>query len=195
MALTPAIFLDKDGTLLKDVPYNVDPGKMLFAPGVRQGMGYLAGLQVPVIVISNQPGIALRKFDHQALSRMRDHLYSMMESVGVRLTGFYYCPHVPAAESGGGNLACMCRKPRPGMLFQAARHHDIDLRRSWMVGDILDDVEAGRRAGCRTILIDNGNETRWHLNAWRMPDVRVPDMGAACRLLASRMAFAHKETP
>jgi histidinol phosphatase-like enzyme len=80
---------------------------------------------------------------------------------------------------------CHCRKPMPGMLLQAARDHGIDLRSSWMVGDILHDVEAGNRAGCRTVLIDNGNETEWRLGPRRIPTRMAPDLYAAAMLIAS----------
>jgi histidinol phosphatase-like enzyme len=73
----------------------------------------------------------------------------------------------------------------PGMLLRAAREHGIDLSRSWMIGDILDDVEAGRRAGCRTALIDNGNETEWRRSRWRTPHLVRPDLHAAARAIAA----------
>lgn len=185
MALTPAIFLDKDGTILQDVPYNVDPGGMAFAPGARQGLARLARLRLPLIVVSNQPGLALGKFGLDGLCLMRRHLRQMFAAEGATLDAFYFCPHLPAGRLPELARPCACRKPAPGLLLMAARRHHLDLRRSWLVGDILDDMEAGRRAGCRTVLIDNGNETEWVLNRWRTPDYRVPDFDAASRVLTT----------
>src|SRR3977135_2531134 len=92
------------------------------------------------------------------------------------LSGFYYCPH--HAQAG-----CPCRNPSPGLLPRAARHPGASLRHSWMIGDILDDVEAGRRAGCRTMLVDNGNETEWQLSAARRPDCIAADLSQAAAMI------------
>lgn len=195
MALTPAIFLDKDGTVLKDVPYNVDPEKMVFAPGAHEGLVRLSRLGVPLIVITNQPGIALGKFGYDALHRMRQRLDAMFADAGAVLAGFYFCPHLPAAGRHSEGQRCSCRKPDPGLLFQATHDHRIDLGRSWLVGDILDDIEAGHRAGCRAVLIDNGNETEWRLNAWRRPDQRVHDFLAASTFLIRQFHLLEKGVP
>ena len=184
MALTPAIFLDKDGTVLGDVPYNVDPEKMIFAPGAEQGLARLAQLRLPLIVITNQPGIALGKFGFDELYGMRTRLSRMFETVGATLSGFYFCPHHPDGTLLAYAHSCACRKPAPGLLITAAERHQLDLHRSWLIGDIVNDIEAGRRAGCRTVLVDNGNETEWLMNEWRVPDYCVPDLDAASKLVA-----------
>ncbi len=179
MALTPAIFLDKDGTVLEDIPYNVDPGRMRFAPGASQGLARLRSLQLPLIIISNQPGIALGKFDPDDIWAMRRQLEHMFRQVGACLADFYYCPHHPQGVARQFTKACDCRKPAPGLLRIAARQHNIDLRRSWFIGDILDDVEAGNRAGCNTVLLDAGHETEWLYTANRRPDRIEADLEAA----------------
>ncbi|ETF03844.1 HAD family hydrolase [Advenella kashmirensis W13003] len=186
MALSPAIFLDKDGTVLLDVPYNVDAQKMQFAPGASQGLSRLAQLPVPIFVITNQPGIALGKFCLEDLENMQHELQRMFAQVGARLAGLYFCPHHPGGSLQQYARECVCRKPKPGLLLEAADQHDIDLKRSWFVGDILDDIEAGRRAGCQTVLIDNGNETEWLLNDSRVPHYRVADLAEASRLLFAK---------
>jgi len=179
MALTPAIFLDKDGTLLADVPYNVDRRHMRFAPGARSGLARLASLGLPLIVITNQPGVALGKCSIDDLAGVREHLAAMFREVGATLSGFYYCPHHPKGVRPGYGMFCECRKPAPGLLHIAAERQGIDLTSSWFVGDILDDIEAGRRAGCRTLLLDNGNETEWVRNEWRTPERTEADLDAA----------------
>lgn len=187
MALTPAVFLDKDGTVLADVPYNVDPARMAFAPGVEEGLRLLGRGGVPLIVISNQPGVAMGLFDVQALDAVRDTLAAMFERAGARLAGMYFCPHRATRPGGPGPLACACRKPQPGLLRRAAAEHDVDLAASWMVGDILDDVEAGKRVGCRTVLVDNGNETQWRPGPFRTPDHRCQDFAQAARIVAEAL--------
>jgi D-glycero-D-manno-heptose 1,7-bisphosphate phosphatase len=171
-----AAFVDKDGTLVADVPYNVDPRRIVLAPGAREGVASLCDAGYSVVVVSNQPGAALGYFAETALAGVERKLRELLQG---RLSAFYYCPHAP---QGG----CGCRKPAPGLLLRAAREHGFDLARSWMVGDILDDVEAGRRAGCRTCLVDNGNETEWKPGAGRRPNVIVADFaGAAAAILAT----------
>jgi len=178
-----AIFLDKDGTILVDVPYNVDPDKMYPAPGALAALRQLGRLDCPLIVVSNQSGLALGRFARPALSHVHARLARMFDESGARLHDFYYCPHHPQGSVPAYARDCSCRKPAPGMLLRAAVEHDIDLQTSWMVGDILNDVEAGRRVGCRTILIDNGNETEWQMSPQRTPDFVVGDLEAASRII------------
>jgi D-glycero-D-manno-heptose 1,7-bisphosphate phosphatase len=184
--LAKAVFLDKDGTLVDNVPYNVDPARIVLARAAGAGLRLFKLLGFRLLVVSNQPGVALGYFGRAALDGVHAKLALLLQREGVRLDGFYYCPHRPGAGGAGGAsfeagaaLACSCRKPRPGLLLRAAAEHGIDLGASWMVGDILDDVEAGRRAGCRSILIDNGNETEWQRSRWRTPQLVAPDLHAA----------------
>jgi histidinol-phosphate phosphatase family protein len=173
----PAVFLDKDGTLIEDVPHNVDPGRMQLMPGVAEGLRILDRAGYRLIVISNQPGVALGYFSEAALQPVAERLHSLFMTISAPLAGFYYCPHHPEGTVADyRRMACICRKPSPGLIFRAAFEHKIDLYRSWFVGDILDDIEAGRRAGCRTILIDNGHETEWLLTPPRRPHFTVADL-------------------
>lgn len=191
MAMNAAIFLDKDGTLLKDVPYNVDPARMVFAPGARTGLARLGQLGLPIYVISNQPGVALGRFTDDQLAPMVSQLHRMFAHAGAELGGFYYCPHHPQGTISAHAISCDCRKPAPGLLLRAATEHGITLEASWFVGDILDDVEAGLRAGCNTVLIDNGNETQWEINERRVPHRIVSDLDEAgdwiCRWYSDRL--------
>jgi D-glycero-D-manno-heptose 1,7-bisphosphate phosphatase len=184
MALKPAIFLDKDGTVLKDVPYNVDPDRMVFERGVPDGLRRLAALGWPLYVVSNQPGVALRYFQESALRNVEHRLGAMFAETGASLAGMYCCPHHPAGSHGAYSYSCVCRKPAPGLLLRAASEHAIDLDKSWMMGDILNDVEAGSRAGCRTVFIDNGNETEWQQGPFRWPTITAPDFAAAARAVS-----------
>jgi D-glycero-D-manno-heptose 1,7-bisphosphate phosphatase len=187
-----AVFLDKDGTIIDDVPYNVDPALMTLAPGAAEGLPLLHRLGYHLVVVSNQSGIARGRFPESALAAVEDRLRSMLAELGVPLAAFLYCPHHPRGSVPLFAIDCDCRKPSPGMLVRAARELGIDPARSWMVGDILNDVEAGRRAGCRTILIDNGNETEWILSPDREPHYRAADLAEAARIIA---AEAHAGAP
>jgi histidinol-phosphate phosphatase family protein len=188
--MAPAIFLDKDGTVLVDVPYNADPAKMRFAPGARTALQALGACGAPLIIASNQPGVALDMYPLAALDGVQARLAEMFEDAGATLHACYFCPHHPRGTVAAFTVRCDCRKPAPGLLRQAAAEHGIDLSASWFVGDILNDVEAGRRAGCRTVLIDNGNETEWHMTPLRTPDAVVPDLAAAARIILADARLA-----
>jgi D,D-heptose 1,7-bisphosphate phosphatase len=184
-----AVFLDKDGTLVVDVPYNVDPDRMVLMPGAGEALRRLSEAGYKLIVVSNQSGVARGIFAESALPAVEQRLREMLAEYGAPLADFYYCPHHPDGDVSEYAVHCDCRKPAPGMLLRAAQAHDVSLAESWMIGDILNDVEAGRRAGCRTILLDNGNETEWELRRARLPDCVVSDLrDAAERILCSRAA-------
>lgn len=179
-----AVFLDKDGTLVDDVPFNADPGKIRLSEGAGDALGAMRSLGFRLIVVSNQPGIARGLVPEAAMADVRGRIDELLAPHGASLDGFYYCPHWPHGRLSRHAFACDCRKPRPGLLLRAAAEHGIDVTRSWMVGDILDDVEAGRRAGCRTLLIDNGNETEWLLDPMRRPHRLARDLRHAARLVS-----------
>ena len=179
-----AIFLDKDGTLIDDLPYNVEQHRITLCPGVGSGLRLLARLEYKLFVVTNQDGVAHGYFCEQAVEAVAHRLTELLFRERLNLEGFYYCPHHPEGSVAAYARKCSCRKPKPGMLLQAAHDHGIDLRASWMIGDILHDVEAGNRAGCRTLLIDNGNETEWRLGPRRVPTRMAPDLYAAAVLIA-----------
>jgi D-glycero-D-manno-heptose 1,7-bisphosphate phosphatase len=180
-----AIFLDKDGTLIDNLPYNTDPLRIHLCSGAGAALRLLARLDYRFFVISNQDGIARGRFTEQALDGVRSRLADLLFREQLVLDGFYYCPHHPDGSVPEFALACTCRKPMPGLLLQAAQEHEIDLHASWMIGDILHDVEAGNRAGCRTLLLDNGNETEWRLGPRRIPTRIAPDLYAAAVLIVA----------
>ena len=150
------IFLDKDGTLIPDIPYNVDPARISLARGL---------------------------FTETDLIGVEARLRELLGAYDIPLAGFYYCPHHVAGSLPDYAITCQCRKPEPGMILRAAREFDVDLSASWMIGDILNDIEAGRRAGVRTVLIDNGNETEWILTTMRQPHYRAGDLSQAAQMI------------
>lgn len=182
---TKAIFLDKDGTLVDDLPSNADPLKIRLCSGAGAALRMLSRLDFRFFVVSNQDGVAHGQLTEAALEDVGNRLTDLLFRERLVLDGFYYCPHHPEGKVDSYAMECTCRTPMPGMLLRAATEHGIDLEGSWMVGDILHDVEAGNRAGCRTVLIDNGNETEWRLGARRIPTHVVPDLYAAAVLIAA----------
>lgn len=145
---------------------NVDPAKVLLAPTVAEGLRELQRHGFALVVVTNQPGVARGLFPCEALDVVRRRIELL---AGVTFDGFYYCPHDPAGVVVEFARTCHCRKPEPGLLLQAAEDLDLDLQRSWCIGDILHDVEAGNRAGCTTVLLNNGHETEWLLSPARRP--------------------------
>lgn len=181
------IFLDKDGTLIRDVPYNVDPNKIQFEPGAASGLRRLSEAGFHLVIVSNQSGVARGYFKEEALKTVEARMRTLFQQeAGAELEGFYYCPHHPDGSVPEYAIDCICRKPGPGMLLHAAEDLGINLAQAWMIGDILNDVEAGKRAGCRTILIDNGNETEWQAGPWRTPDFIVSNLEEAAQIILSQ---------
>jgi D-glycero-D-manno-heptose 1,7-bisphosphate phosphatase len=174
-----AVFIDKDGTLIPDIPYNVNPELVTLSPGAADGLRLLISAGFRIVIVSNQSGIAHGYFTEDELLKVQDRIVELLGQEQIKIDGFYFCPHHPCGSRPEYAIVCDCRKPAPGMILQAAKELDIDLSLSWMIGDILDDMEAGKRAGAKTILINNGNETEWKMNEYRKPDFRVHDISEA----------------
>ncbi|HEX5139440.1 MAG TPA: HAD family hydrolase [Dehalococcoidia bacterium] len=176
-----AVFIDKDGTLLEDRPYNVDPAQIVFTPGALEGLGMLADAGFALVVVSNQSGVARGYFDRVSVEALLSQLQAVLATQGLPLLGCYYCPHHPAGVVAEFATHCDCRKPLPGMVVRASREHGLDPAASYFIGDILDDVEAGHRAGCRSVLLDRGSETEWRRGPYRTPDFTARDLRDAAR--------------
>lgn len=143
----PAVFLDRDGTLMRDVDYCGDPKDVDLLPGVSEAMRALKDRGYKLIVITNQSGIGRGYFNHEQYRAVEAELSRRIGDAVIDAT--YYCPHLPDA-------GCKCRKPSPEMIFQAAREHDVDLARSFFIGDKRSDLDCGRAAGVKTILVRTG---------------------------------------
>ena len=167
-SLRPAVFLDKDGTLVEPDDAAIhDPSRVRLMPGAGEALARLSAAGLALVLVTNESGIARGAFTRVQFARLQAALLARLkDEFGVALTDVAVCPHAPDAQ---GRPACLCRKPAPGMLTRAARAHGLDLRRSWMVGDLLDDVEAGHRAGATGLLLDTGAETAWRRSPLREP--------------------------
>jgi histidinol-phosphate phosphatase family protein len=181
-----AVILDNDGTLVHDDPYNVDPARIELLQGVGPSLRRLQDAGFLLFVVSNQPGVALGRFPASALRAVEARIDELLADVGVVVSAYAWCPHPPMGMRSA-SIACTCRKPRPGLILDTAATHGVALERSWMVGDILDDIEAGNRAGCRTILVDRGNETRWRAGRVRTPNAIVYQFTDAASLILDGM--------
>lgn len=157
-----AIFFDRDGTINKYVGFlrNIDEFELIdgVAAAIRKinESGYLA------VVVTNQPVIARGEVSFEELEEIHNKMETLLGKEGAYLDAIYYCPHHPHKGYEGERpelkIECDCRKPKPGMLFKAAEDFNIDLSQSWMIGDGENDVKAGINAGCKTVLLGNGDE-------------------------------------
>jgi D-glycero-D-manno-heptose 1,7-bisphosphate phosphatase len=159
--MTRAVFLDRDGVInelvchpeldITGAPFQASEYKLI--PGVVETINSLHRSGYIVIVISNQPDVAKGRMTLDAFKIIREKMKAELAEAGAFIDGEYYCMHHPQAVLAQYKVICDCRKPKPGLLLRAAREHDIDMQRSLFVGDNFSDVEAGKGAGCRTILI------------------------------------------
>ncbi len=147
------VFLDRDRTVIEDPGYLTDPSAVKLLPGVDVALRSLADAGFKLVIVTNQSGVARGMLTEEALEHIHSELRRQLAEKGVHLAAIYYCPYHPEGTVEEYARDSEERKPRPGMLLRAARELNLDLDRSWMVGDTPADVEAGQRAGCRTIRI------------------------------------------
>ncbi|MEJ7766274.1 MAG: HAD-IIIA family hydrolase [Chitinophagaceae bacterium] len=178
-----AIFLDKDGTLIPDIPYNVNPALITLEQDCIDGLKSLQEDGFKLVIITNQAGVALGYFEESTLQVVKERVHDLLACKGITLDAFYYCPHHPNGVVEKYTSNCECRKPKAGLLILAAGLLNLDLSKSWMIGDILNDVEAGNTAGTRTILINNGNETEWLRKPERQPHYLAGSINEAAEMI------------
>ena len=156
-----AVFLDRDGVIneiiyhkemgIVDSPFTVEQLKLL--PEVGKAINNFHSQGFKVILVSNQPGIAKEHFDMDVFEKIKEKMKKELEKTGAILDAEYYCFHHPEAKIEIYNKICDCRKPKPGMILKAAKDHKVDTKKSWMIGDGVNDIQTGNAAGCKTILI------------------------------------------
>lgn len=152
-----AIFLDRDGTINKYIGYLTEPEEFELLPGVAEAIRKINNSGYLAIVATNQPGIAQGRLTVQTLHVIHNKMETLLGQEGAFINKLYYCPHHPDKGFEGEipelKISCSCRKPKPGMLLQAAKDFNIDLAASWMIGDDQRDILTGKNAGCHTALI------------------------------------------
>ena len=163
----PAVFLDRDGTIVEEVGYLNHPSRFRLFPFAALAIRRLNEAGLPVVVVTNQSGVGRGYFPESVVSTVHEIMSRELTRQGASLDAIYYCPHITSD-------ACDCRKPKPGMLERAAREHSLDLRRSFVVGDRHGDIVLAENAGARSILVRSGygeGELAWHAPNWpKEPD-------------------------
>lgn len=178
-----AVFLDRDGTLNVEKDYLYRPEDFVFIDGAPEAVRRLQQAGFKVIVVTNQSGVARGYFGPDAVEGLHRHIQELLAAYETQIDAFYYCPHHPQYGNEAFRLDCDCRKGKPGMLLQAAREHALDLAGSYMVGDKAADIEAGVRAGCRTILVETGYGVMEFAAARQWHPLRASDLSAAVDLV------------
>ena len=186
----PAVFLDRDGVLIRDVHLLTRPDQVELYACAPQAIRRLQEAGFAVVVVSNQPVVARGLASEQDVERIHAWIQELLrKSSGGQIDQFYFCPHHPNATLPQYRLACDCRKPRPGMLLRAAEEMDLDLGASYVVGDRISDIVAGQRAGCQTILVETGMHTAPPIESAEPldesvePDYVCADVGAAVEII------------
>lgn len=150
-----AVFLDRDGTINIEKEYLYRINDFEFIEGVQEAIRLLNEAGIMVVVVTNQSGVARGYYTEEDVESLHRHIANELKISGAHIDAWLYCPHHPDGR-GSYALPCDCRKPLPGMLNNAATRYNIDLENSTMIGDKLADIEAGKTAGCRTILVRTG---------------------------------------
>ena len=164
------MFLDRDGTIIRDVGYLKDPSEVTLLPGSIEALSLMSAAGFMLILVSNQSGIGRGLITQDQADRVHRRFEELLDGEGVRLSASYYCPHHPDDN-------CQCRKPRTGLLERASMELDIDMETSVMVGDRETDVDAGTGSGCRAILVDPTGIDR------PRDFCTVPDLASAAELV------------
>lgn len=146
-----AVFLDRDGTINVEHGYLLDPNDIELCPTAGEAIHTLNSLGILTIVITNQASIDKKLLSMEQFERINEKLWDELSKKDAYYDALYFCPHSPEITP-----ECFCRKPQPGLILQAAKDFDIDLSKSFMVGDKLTDIEAGKASGCKTILVLSG---------------------------------------
>jgi D-glycero-D-manno-heptose 1,7-bisphosphate phosphatase len=169
------VFLDRDGTITEEVGYLNHVSRLKLLPGAALAIRRLNDAELSVIVVTNQSGVGRGYFPEDLVREVHERMIVELREAGARLDAVYYCPHISAD-------GCNCRKPRTGMLQDAARGLGLDLKRSFVVGDRHGDIELAHRAGAHSILVRTGygeGELAWHAKNWPQPPefvaVDLPD--------------------
>lgn len=180
-----AVFLDRDGTINIEKNYLHKIEDFEFIPGAPEAIKKLKEAGFLVIVVSNQSGVARGYFNEDSVNQLHQHIQNELAVYGTSIDDFYFCSHHPDKGLGAYKVDCDCRKGNPGMLLQAACEHNLDLQNSFMVGDKLADIEAGERAGCRSLLVLTGYGATTALKPEAATVEKCQDLGCAAALISN----------
>jgi len=181
-----AVFIDRDGTINEDVGYLSHPDDLHIYSFAAEAIRLLNDANLPVIIITNQSGIARGSLDEGMLARIHERLLNKLAQQGAHFDGIYYCPHHPRIGNEIYCRECDCRKPQTGMLEQAAREHSIALTESYVIGDKSSDINLATNAGAKGILVLTGYGASTYTNLERFPcypSIVAEDLLEAVRLI------------
>lgn len=154
--LTAAVFLDRDGTINEQMGYINHSCRFILLPGAARAIKRLNDAGIPVVVVSNQSGLARGYFPEELLDTVHDKMKRLLAEEGAHVDGIYYCPHHPEAKEERFRVTCNCRKPKPGLILRAAQEMNLDPTRSFVVGDRWSDIKTAANCGARSILVRTG---------------------------------------
>lgn len=160
-----AIFLDRDGTINEDLGYTYKIEDLEFIDEAILGLQRMRHLNYKFIIVTNQAGIAKEKYSEEDYFKFRDEMHRRLKENGIIIDAEYFCPHHPEGIIEQYKMDCNCRKPKTGMLEQAAKDFNLDLKKCWMIGDTSLDILTGKNAGCRTIQVLTGKDKSESLDA------------------------------
>jgi histidinol-phosphate phosphatase family protein len=185
---SPAVFLDRDGTINEEVGYLDHTDKLVLIPAAFEAVRLINESGMKAVVVTNQAGVAKGLFTEDFVRATNDRIQSLLLKQGARIDRFYYCPHHPTDGADPYRKLCDCRKPEPGLLKQAAADLDIDLGRSYMIGDRYRDIETAHRAGAKGALVMTGygRDSMQSVGPDRANDFNQPDFIATDVLDAVR---------
>ncbi len=183
--MNKAVFLDRDGTIIQDVGYISSPEQVQFVPGSIEAIKMLNQAGYKVIVITNQAGVARGITTEDMVQTVDKVIQRGILSGGAHLDGIYYCPHHPEHGVYPYKQICECRKPHTGLIKKATQDHQIDLGRSFMIGDKSSDVETGKRAGIRTVFVLTGHGSREKGELKAAPEYIARDLAEAVKWVLS----------
>ena len=152
----PAVFLDRDGTINEQMGYINHTCRFQLLPGAAEAIKKLNDADIPVVVISNQSGLARGYFPEELLVAVHEKMNRLLAETDAHVDGIYYCPHDPEAKEERFRAACNCRKPKPGLVLQASEEMKLDPKRSYVVGDRWSDIKTAANCGATSILVRTG---------------------------------------
>jgi D-glycero-D-manno-heptose 1,7-bisphosphate phosphatase len=187
-----AVFFDRDDTLIEDPGYINSPDQVKLLENVPETLSALKNMGYKLVVVSNQSGVARGIFTEETLGKINKRLEQLLTEKGTSLDRIYYCPYHPEGVVPKYRRESDMRKPSPGMLFAAGKDLDINLMESWMVGNGIRDIEAGARAGCKTILLDSPGHSQKIQPGQRMPDYRAVNLKEVVNIIKMNIRSPHK---
>jgi D-glycero-D-manno-heptose 1,7-bisphosphate phosphatase len=184
-----AVFIDRDGTISEEVGYINHVSRFRLFPYAPAAIKHLNENGWLAIVITNQAGVARGYFSEDTIQAVHGAMTNELKSNGAQLDAIYYCAHHPSVGEPPYRFDCDCRKPKPGLISRAAKNFDIDLEKSWMVGDRYSDVELARNAGVKSMFVLSGygrGEWEHQRASWtEQPDLVAEDLLEAVRFIVS----------